>query len=131
VDVVGRFKPSLSQGKVLSLSRWGIVVLGICSLILALILKGVISALLFAYTVYTCGVTLPVMAGFYKNRLGVTPLGALAALIGGGSIGLISKLFDIKYLDLGALLISGLLLFVVSFIDNRMRSRRLDGGEGI
>jgi len=119
VDIVGWFKPSLSQKKILSLSRCGIVVLGICSLMLALMLKGVISALLFAYTVYTAGVILPVIAGFYKNRLRVTPLGAMAALIGGGSIGLISKLFDIKYLDLGALLISGLLLFVVSFIDNR------------
>jgi len=119
VDIVGWFKPSLSERKILSLSRWGIVVLGVCSLIVALMLKGVISALLFAYTVYTAGVILPVLAGFYRKRLRVTPLGAMAALIGGGSIGLISKLFDIKYLDLGALLISGLLLFVVSFIDNR------------
>ena len=119
VNIVGWFKPSLSERKILSLSRWGIVALGVCSLIVALMLKGVISALLFAYTVYTAGVILPVLAGFYRKRLRVTPLGAMAALIGGGSIGLISKLFDIKYLDLGALLISGLLLFVVSFIDNR------------
>jgi len=121
VDIVGWFKPSLSRGRIVSLSRWGIVILGIGSLILALVLKGVISALLFAYTVYTAGVILPVIAGFYKNRLRVTSLGAMAALIGGGSVGLISKLFDIKYLDLGALLVSGLLLFVVSFIDNQRR----------
>ena len=125
VDIVGWFKPSLSQRKIVSLSRWGVVLLGICSLILALILKGVISALLFAYTIYTCGVILPVIAGFYKNRLRVTSLGAMAALIGGGSMGLISKLFDIEYLGLSggllALLISGLLLFVVSFIDNKRR----------
>ena len=81
--------------------------------------EGGITALLFAYTVYTAGVILPVIAGFYKNRLRVTPVGALAALIGGGSVGLISQLIDIKYLDLVALLISGILLFVVSFIDNK------------
>jgi len=121
VDIVGWFKPSLNQREIVSLSRWGVVLLGICSLILALILKGVISALLFAYTVYTCGVILPVIAGFYKNRLRVTSLGAMAALIGGGSTGLICKLFDIKYLDLGALFVSGLLLFVVSFLDNKRR----------
>ena len=126
VNIVGWFKPSLSQRKILSLSRWGIVLLGVCSLVLALVLKGVINSLLFAYTVYTAGVILPVIAGFYKNRLRVTPLGAMAALIGGGSVGLISKLFDIQYLDLGALLISGLLLFVISFIDNRrQRGNRL------
>jgi len=121
MDIVGWFKPSLSQKKIVFLSRWGVVILGICSLILALILKGVISALLFAYTVYTAGVILPVIAGFYKNKLRVTSMGAMAALVGGGTTGLISKLFDIKYLDLGALLVSGLLLFVVSFIDNRRR----------
>ena len=126
VDIVGRFKSSLSQRKILFLSRWGIVVLGLCSLLLALTLKGVITALLFAYTVYTCGLILPVIAGFYKSKLKVTPLGALVAIIGGGSVALVSKLFDIEYLDLGGLLISGLLLFIVSFIDNRMKRERLD-----
>ena len=121
VDIVGWFRPSVNQSKVIPHSRWVIVLLGICSLIVALTLKGVISALLFAYTIYTCGVILPVIAGFFKNRLKVTPLGALAALIGGGSAGLISKLLKIQYLDLGALLLSGLLLFIVSFVDNRLK----------
>jgi len=131
VDIVGRFKPSLSQDKLLSLSRWGIVLLGICSLLVALALKGVISSLLFAYTVYTCGVILPVLAGFYKDKLKVTSLGALAAIIGGGGIALVSKLFEIKYLDLGGLLASGVLLFAVSFIENRVRGKRLDRSRGI
>ena len=122
VDIIGRFRPSLSQRQILALSRWAIVVLGLGSLALALTLKGVINALLFAYTIYTCGVILPVIAGFYKNRLRVTPIGALAAIIGGGSAALISKLFDIKYLDLGGLLISVLLLFLVSLIDNRRKT---------
>ena len=131
VDIVQRFKPSLDQRKILPLSRWGIVILGLSSLILALILKGVISALLFAYTIYTCGLILPVIAGFYKNKLRVTPLGALAALIGGGLAALISKLFVIKYLDLGSLLISGFLLLTVSFIDNRMKHKKLDDRQSI
>jgi len=122
VDIIGRFRPSLSQREILALSRRVIVVLGLGSLALALALKGVINALLFAYTIYTCGLILPVIAGFYKDRLRVTPSGALAAIIGGGSAALISKLLDIKYLDLGGLLISLLLLFLVSFIDNRRKA---------
>jgi len=121
IDVFKRFKPSLSQSKILPLSRSAIVALGLVSLLLAWRLGGVINSLLFAYTVYTAGLTLPVIAGFYKNRLKVTPPGALVAIVGGGSAALISKLLHIKYLDLGGLLISGLLLFLVSFIDNRMR----------
>jgi len=131
VDIVGRFKPSLKPEQILSISRWGIVGLGLLSLLLALVLKGVISALLFAYTVYTSGLILPVLAGFYKDKLRVTPVGALAAIIGGGGVALVSKLMAIKYLDLGGLLISGILLFLVSFIDNRLRSRRLDAGKGV
>ncbi|MBA7468821.1 Sodium/glucose cotransporter [subsurface metagenome] len=121
LDIIGRFKPSLSQERVLFFSRWGIVVLGLGSLALALRLGGVINALLFAYTIYTAGLILPVIAGFYKNRLKVTPMAALVAIIGGGSAALISKVCDIKYLDLGSLLISGLLLLLVSFIDNRVK----------
>jgi len=123
VDIVGWFRPSLSRSKILPRSRWVIVLMGICSLIVALALKGVISALLFAYTVYTAGVILPVIAGFFKNRLKVTPAGALAALIGGGSVGLVSKLLAVRYLDLGALLLSGLLLFLVSLTENRLKKQ--------
>ncbi len=122
MDVIKQFKPSLSQERILSLSRWAIVVLGAGALVVALYLGGVIRALLFAYTVYTAGLVLPVIVGFYRSRLKVTSLGALVAIVGGGSAALISKLFDIKYLDLGALLISVLLLFVVSLIDNRIKA---------
>jgi SSS family solute:Na+ symporter len=131
VDIVGRFKPSLKPEQLLTISRWGIVGLGLLSLLLALLLKGVINALLFAYTVYTSGLILPVLAGFYKDKLKVTPVGALAAIIGGGGVALVSKLMAIKYLDLGSLLLSGVLLFLVSYIDNRLKSRNLDAGRGV
>ncbi|MFC1931937.1 sodium:solute symporter [Chloroflexota bacterium] len=123
VDIIGWLKPTQNRSQILPRSRWAIVLLGILSLIVALTLKEVISALLFAYTVYSSGVILPVLAGFFKHRLKVTPLAALTALIGGGSAGLISKLFEIKYLDLGALLLSGLLLFLVSFVENKLKKR--------
>ncbi|NQT05163.1 MAG: hypothetical protein HQ577_04045, partial [Dehalococcoidia bacterium] len=68
------------------------------------------------------GVIVPVIFGFFRNRLKVTPAGAMAALIGGGTAGLLSKLLAVKYLDLGALLISGVLLFLVSYIHRRVRA---------
>jgi SSS family solute:Na+ symporter len=121
VDIIGYFKISTSETRSFILSRWGVLVIGIASLGLALMLKGVISALLFAYTIYTCGVILPVIAGFYKDRLKVTPIAALTAIIGGGVTGLTSKIWGIKYLDLGALLLSAVLLIAVSLIENRIR----------
>jgi len=132
MDVVKPLRPSLSEKQLLSLSRWVIVGLGALALVLALVVKGVISALVFAYTVYTAGLILPVLVGFYKDRLKVTSLGALVAIVGGGTTALISKLLAIKYLDLGSLLISVVLLFAVSFLDNRLRrSRQPEVSSGI
>jgi SSS family solute:Na+ symporter len=120
VDVVKRFYPSLSERKTVFLSRWTIVILGILSLGVALALKGVISSLLFAYTVYTCGLVVPVVAGFYKDKLKVTSWGALASIIGGGLVGLLGKIpgLDIPLkgdLPLIGFAFSIVLLFGVSF----------------
>jgi len=123
VDIVGKLKPSLSREKLLVVSRWGIAVMGAAALVLALYLNNIVDAILFAYTVYTGGLIIPVLAGFYRGRLKVTPMGALMAIIGGGVLALVSKLLDIKYLDVISLLVSGLLLFTVSYIDNRMKRR--------
>jgi len=118
VDIVGR-RGGDEAG--LRRSRWLIIALGIISLAVALLLDQIISALVFAYTIYTCGIVLPVLAGFFRDRLRVTANGALAALAGGGGLALASKLADVKYLDLGALGLSAVLLFLVSFIDRRLR----------
>ncbi|MFC1873442.1 sodium:solute symporter [Chloroflexota bacterium] len=131
VDIIGHFHPRQSPEKALFLTRWGIVILGLVSLSLALYLNGILSAILFAFTIYTAGITLPVIAGFYKDRLKVTSPGALAAVIGGGSAAVVSELLDIKYLDVGALIFSGCLLLAVSYIDNRRKGQRLDANTSI
>ena len=95
--------------------------MGAASLLLALYLQNIVDTILFAYTVYTGGVIIPVLAGFCRERLKVTPAGAIAAIIGGGVAALISKLFDIKYLDVISLGISAGLLFAVSFLETRLR----------
>jgi SSS family solute:Na+ symporter len=114
VDIAARIKNPLSEKSAMQVTRWAIVILGLCSLALAMRLQGVISSLLFAFTVYTGGVILPVIIGFY-NKLKVTSVAALAAVCGGGISALTSKLLHIPYLDLGTLGICILLLFVVNF----------------
>lgn len=120
-DIFKRFHPSLDERKTVLLTRLSLIVLGLVALGLAISLKGVISSLFFAYTIFTCGLVVPVIAGFYKRRLRVTSQGALAALIGGGAIGLVGKIpgIDIPLKgDLGLIgfAISALLLFGVSFL---------------
>ena len=83
---------------------------------------------MFAYTIFTCGLVVPVIAGFYKEKLGVTPQGAMVALVGGGVIGLIGKLpitdFPLKG-DLGLIgfAVSAFLLFGISFITRRRQNK--------
>jgi SSS family solute:Na+ symporter len=95
-------------------------VLGLVALGLAIALEGVISSLLFAYTIFTCGLVIPVIAGFYRDKLKVTSQGALAALIVGGVIGLIGKIPGLEIPlkgDFGLIgfAMSAIVLFGVSF----------------
>lgn len=125
-DILKWFFPSLSEKKAISLTRLNMVILGLVALALGMVLKGVISSLLFAYTIFTCGLVVPVIAGFCKERINVTPEGALAALIGGGVIGLLGRIPGLHIPlkgDLGLVGFAGsaVLLFGVSFLSRRRR----------
>jgi SSS family solute:Na+ symporter len=131
-DILKRFRPSINEGKTVLLTRLSILVLGLVALGLALALKGVISSLLFAYTIFTCGLVIPVIAGFYKEKLKVTSQGALAALIGGGVIGLVGKIpgLDIPLKEDFGLIgfaVSAIFLFGVSFIIGKKGFRNCRG----
>jgi SSS family solute:Na+ symporter len=124
VNILQPFRNSTGENHPLRASRWSMLIISLAALGLALLLNSVISALLFAYTIYTCGVILPVIAGFYKDRLKITPNAALAAIAGGGLMGLAGKIWSVPYrLDLLALGFSILLMVTVSLAENRIRSR--------
>ena len=123
-DVFKRFRPSIDERRIVLLTRVSLVGLGLLALAVALASKGVIASLLFAYTIFTCGLVVPVIAGFYQERLKVTWQGALAAMICGGAIGLIGKIpiVDVPFKeDLGLIgfAVSAILLFVVSFLTRK------------
>jgi len=127
-DVFKRFRP-IDERKTLLLTRLSIIMLGLVALGLAITLKGVISSLLFAYTIFTCGLVVPVIAGFYREKLKVTSQGALAALVGGGALGLLGKIPSLgiplkEDLGLVGFAVSAILLFGVSFITQRREQRK-------
>ena len=131
-DVIHKFKPMINEDKLLVMSKWGIVLLGLVALAVALLLNGVINALLYAYTIYTAGLVPAVIAGFYKDRLKVTSTGALAAIIIGGVSGLVFKIYSsgIKNADTASILtliplgISIIVLFGVSWIERYFRNQK-------
>lgn len=123
VDIIARFNPGLSEKQLLTYSRVGMVILGLLAMFLALQMKGIIATIMWAYTIFTTGVIVPIAFGFYKDKLKVTANGALAAVIGGGLTGLASKIFSgVKYLDLIALAIGIILLLTVSYIEGRIKN---------
>jgi solute:Na+ symporter, SSS family len=125
VDIIKKARPALTDHQTLWIAKVSVIVVGLLSLGLALFLNGIISALLFAYTVYSAGVIVPILLGFYKDKLKLTPFGAVAAIIGGGGVGLVSKLMAIKYLDLGSIFVSVALLLLVSYLERRYRRGQL------
>jgi len=79
----------ITQKNNIIISRIGILLIGFLALILALYLQDIIETLKLAYTVFTAGLTLPIIFGFYKNKTKVTSKGALFSLISGGTIAII------------------------------------------
>jgi SSS family solute:Na+ symporter len=98
----------LSAGTILSIdilrkkniliSRIGILIVGIIALLLALFItnlesffgvSGILKTLQLAYTIFTAGLTMPVIFGFYKEKTKVTSRGAFWSLILGGIVSVI------------------------------------------
>jgi SSS family solute:Na+ symporter len=123
-DVIHKFKPGISEDKLLLLTKWGIAILGLVALGVAFQLKDIISSLSWAYAIFTAGLIPAVIAGFYKEKLKVTNTGALTAIIVGGTTALLMKIYTnglkdadkIALLNLIPLFISIVLLFGVSWI---------------
>jgi solute:Na+ symporter, SSS family len=125
-DIIHRFKPNLKEKQLLLTSRLVVALMGGFSLLVALYLKGIISSLLFAYTVFSSGVIPLIIFGFFREKLKITPAGAMTSIIGGGGAGLLSQLLKIQYLDIGAIGISIALLFLVSWIERSIRKASTD-----
>jgi len=124
-DIINpRVGEGMKDGQLLLISRAFIVLVGLVSLGIALKLKGVIKALLLGYTIYSSGVVLPVICGFYGKRLRLHPWGALVAIIGGGGVAVFGKWMSYSHFGLVGMGLSGMLLFTVSWT-----VRSLEGGQ--
>lgn len=119
LDLYRSFRPESSTSHLMKISRLGTVLLGSLALISALRLPEIIATLLSAYTVFAGGLIVPVVAGFYRDRLGLTPEAALAALVGGGG----AAFFLGQRWPLLGMAASAVLLFSVSRVQSRRAIR--------
>jgi SSS family solute:Na+ symporter len=112
------FKSTINEKALLMITRIGVLVIGVISLFIALKLKGIITSLLLGYTVYTGGLVIPVLFGFYAKNLKLNTTGVIAAVVGGGGMGLILKLSGHNNLALLTFPVSALLLFSGSYLSH-------------
>ena len=89
----------VTRKKNIFVSRVGIIVIGALALLLSFYLKNVIDTLTLAYTVFTAGLTLPIIFGFYKDKTRVSSKGAFLSLISGGSVSLLWFFLNSPYID--------------------------------
>jgi SSS family solute:Na+ symporter len=120
LDLYRRARPASTSAHLMRASRFAVLLLGAMALILAIFSPGIIKTLMMAYTVFTGGLLVPVVAGFYRDRLGLTPNGALAALFGGGATAI---LLGQRYPLLG-MAVSAALLFAVSRLEGIMNYQK-------
>jgi SSS family solute:Na+ symporter len=115
-DVIDPLRRSkMTERQLLLVSRISVVIIGAISLLIAVTLKGIIASLLLGYTVYTSGLVIPVLLGFYSKHLKINSFGVIAAVVGGGGMGLLLKLSGYNNLSLMTLPLSALLLFGGSY----------------
>ncbi|NIS60918.1 MAG: hypothetical protein GTO13_09515 [Proteobacteria bacterium] len=115
----------LDERKILLLSRLAVILFGLVALGFALKSRGVINLLLFGYSIYTAGLVVPVILGFYRHKLGLNLIGAMTAVIGGGGWVIFGKTAPVGRFGLERLvslspgfqgvLLSLILLFVGSY----------------
>jgi len=124
VDIV---KPLVGAGmperKLLLLSRFFIVLIGVISVLVALRLKGVIPSLLLGYTIYTSGLVFPILLGFYRDQLKLNREGAISAMVIGGGVALIGKLMGLNDFGLYGFFLSGLVLMGGSRVFRLLKMR--------
>jgi SSS family solute:Na+ symporter len=120
LDIYRKIRPDSSEVRLLTVSRMTVLVLGVMALVLAVSLPSIIKTLLIAYTVFTGGLLVPVVAGFYKDRLGLTSTGALVALVGGG----ITAIMLGQTYPLLGMAVSAVLLLTVSRMEIQLKGRK-------
>jgi SSS family solute:Na+ symporter len=121
VDVYGKAFPHANERRKLIVSKICVIVIGVFALLVAMHMKGIINTLLYSYTIFTSGIVIPVVAGFYKDKLKVNSYGALAAIAGGGGTALGIKLAGVQNLELLGFGVCAILLFSVSWLTGGMK----------
>jgi len=110
------------ETKLLRVSRVFTALIGIVSLLIALIVPGIIDALIYSYTMYTAGVFIPVIGGILWK--GATKAGALVSLIAGSIVALYGILTGLELFGAPAEIYSALVSLVLFIVVSLLTSKK-------
>lgn len=113
----------LPEKALVFLSRAAVLVIGVLSMVIALKMQGIIGSLLLAYTIYSGGLVIPVLFGFYSERFRLRAIGAVLAIVFGGGTSAWLKLAGHEDLLLLSFPVSTVFLFAGSMVAGRLASK--------
>ncbi|MEJ2237078.1 MAG: sodium:solute symporter family protein [Gemmatimonadales bacterium] len=93
LNVVGAHR-AISEDVQLPMTKIALLCVGFAAWLIAGFQQGIISSLLLAYTVFVGGVVFPTLASFYRERLRITPKGAMWAVVVGGTAAILGEIND-------------------------------------
>ncbi len=99
--------------------RTMVILIGGISILIALYYGGIIRTLLISYGIYTGSVALPLIVGFFKDRLKIENRYALMAIFGSAAVALSLSIAKNEYAGLISICTSASLLFVGWLLTNR------------
>lgn len=93
LNVVGAHR-AIPETRQLPNTKIALLCVGLIAWLIAGFEQGIISSLLLAYTVFVGGVVFPTLASFYRDRLRITPQGAMWAVMVGGAVAVLGGIGD-------------------------------------
>lgn len=110
------FKNKLDEKKQVFTTRILVFIIGAASISITLYFGGIIKSMLFALTVYTTGLIIPVLLGFYRDKLRLNSYGAIAAVLTGSTAALILKFLSLNRYLILIFPVVLLVIFTVSYL---------------
>lgn len=117
------FYKDADEAKELMYTRIIVLFIGIFSLCTALYLDGIIKSLLFALTIYTSGIVIPVIFGFYREKFSLNGAGAICACTIGGGSALLMEITGMNQYQVYVFPSAVIILFFVSRIFEKFITR--------
>jgi SSS family solute:Na+ symporter len=104
------------NNRLLKLCQVMVVIIGGGSLILALLSPGLKETFVLGYSLFAAGLVVPVLFGFYQDKLRLKSQGAIVSMIGGSTTTLIGHVLHWKNPIIHGMAAGVFLLFLVSFL---------------